>query len=68
MDHGIAYDDWKPDNFHLVDGKIIFLDLEHAYDLDKDDGEYAIKIGLGAFLERWKRARRQYERHGEIEC
>ncbi|KAK8141817.1 hypothetical protein G3M48_009843 [Beauveria asiatica] len=68
MDQGIAYDDWKPDNFHLVDGKIIFLDLEHAYDLNEDDREYAIKIGLGAFLERWKRARRQYERHGEIEC
>lgn len=63
---GIAYDDWKPDNFHLVNGEIVFLDLEHAYDLDKDEREYIVEIGLDAFLTRWKRARRPYEKTGEI--
>lgn len=68
IDQGIAYDDWKPDNFHLVNGKIVILDLEHAYELDEDEREYTIEIGLEAFLARWKRARRQYEKHGKIEC
>lgn len=35
-DQGIGYDDWKLDNFHLVDGRIVFLDLEYAYELDED--------------------------------
>ncbi|OAR01714.1 hypothetical protein LLEC1_03257 [Akanthomyces lecanii] len=67
-DRGIAYDDWKPDNFRLVDGEIVFLDLEHAYVLDQDKRQYTIEIGLDAFLDRWKRARKQYEKFGEIEC
>ncbi|KAJ6779883.1 hypothetical protein PWT90_09379 [Aphanocladium album] len=66
-DHAIAYDDWKLDNFHLVDGEIVFLDLEHAYDLDEDERQYTIKTGLEAFLDRWRRARKQYEKYGEIE-
>ncbi|KAM3556084.1 hypothetical protein MY1884_005250 [Beauveria asiatica] len=53
---------WKPDNFYLINGKIVILDLEYAYELDEDEREYTIEIGLKAFLERWKRARRQYEK------
>lgn len=68
LDQGTAYDDWKPDNLHLVNGEIVFLDLEWAYDLNEDDREYAVIIGLEAFLERWKRVRRLYEKYGEIEC
>ncbi|KAM3530113.1 hypothetical protein NHJ13051_001562 [Beauveria bassiana] len=32
----IAYDDWKLDNLYLVDGRVVFLDLEYVYELDFD--------------------------------
>ncbi|EJP60773.1 uncharacterized protein BBA_10276 [Beauveria bassiana ARSEF 2860] len=52
-------------------GKVVVAVVDQlldAYELDEDEREYTIEIGLEAFLERWKRARRQYEKHGEIEC
>ena len=67
VDQGVAYDDWKMDNFHLLNDRIIFLDLEHAYELDEDQREYTVEVGLEAFLDRWRRARRQYEKYGKIE-
>ncbi|KAM3428227.1 hypothetical protein MY4824_008967 [Beauveria thailandica] len=62
----LAYDDWKLDNFHLVDGRIVFLDLEYVYELDYDP-EQAIQLGQAAILERWNQFREQYEEYGEIE-
>ncbi|KAM3499525.1 hypothetical protein MY11210_009607 [Beauveria gryllotalpidicola] len=62
----IAYDDWKLDNLHLVDGRVVFLDLEYVYELDYDP-EYAILLGRASILERWNRFRKQYEKSGEIE-
>ncbi|KAM3434286.1 hypothetical protein NHJ13734_006077 [Beauveria thailandica] len=62
----LAYDDWKLDNFHLVDGRVVFLDLEYVYELDYDP-EQAIQLGRAAILERWNQFREQYEEYGEIE-
>ncbi|XWW98963.1 hypothetical protein V2A60_006967 [Cordyceps javanica] len=54
------------DNFHLVDGRVVFLDLEYVYELDYDP-EHAIQLGRAAILERWNQFREQYEEYGEIE-
>ncbi|KAM3540816.1 hypothetical protein ARSEF1564_006284 [Beauveria bassiana] len=62
----IAYDDWKLDNLHLVDGRVVFLDLEYVYELDFDP-ERAIQLGRAAILERWHQFRGQYHEYGEIE-
>ncbi|KAM3497821.1 hypothetical protein MY10362_008843 [Beauveria mimosiformis] len=62
----LAYDDWKLDNFHLVDGRVVFLDLEYVYELDYEP-EHAIQLGRAAILERWHQFREQYEEYGEIE-
>lgn len=60
-DLGIAYDDWKADNFHLVNGRLVFLDLEHAYELDENMREHTIRIGRETFMDHWERARRYYQ-------
>ncbi|PMB71746.1 hypothetical protein BM221_001842 [Beauveria bassiana] len=62
----IAYDDWKLDNLYLVDGRVVFLDLEYVYELDFDP-ERAIQLGRAAILERWHQFRGQYHEYGEIE-
>lgn len=43
-DPGIAYDDWKPDNFRLIYGEIVFLDLEKAYDLNEAEQNAKIVV------------------------
>ncbi|KAH8711364.1 hypothetical protein HC256_008177 [Beauveria bassiana] len=62
----IAYDDWKLDNLYLVDGRVVFLDMEYVYELDFDP-ERAIQLGRAAILERWHQFREQYHKYGEIE-
>ncbi|OAA57801.1 Protein kinase-like domain protein [Cordyceps fumosorosea ARSEF 2679] len=62
----IVHEDWKLDNFNLVDGRIVFLDLELASELDHDR-EYAAEMGYAALLEKWNVFRMQYEEYGEVE-
>ncbi|PQK14094.1 hypothetical protein BB8028_0004g10240 [Beauveria bassiana] len=62
----ITYDDWKLDNLYLVDGRVVFLDMEYVYELDFDP-ERAIQLSRAAILERWHQFREQYHKYGEIE-
>lgn len=69
VDLGLGYNDWKLYNFRLIDGEILFLDLESVYVLTCSH-ERALYLGTCAFMQWWKRfqvQRRTYGSDDEVE-
>lgn len=63
---GVHHDDPQPANFHLVDGKIMVLDLERVmFDLSADAKAYFMSTNIGDLASRYRDIQAFY-RHGSL--